>query len=285
MEAIGLHVLNGISYGMLLLIIASGLSLILGVMGTLNLVHGSLYLVGAYIGLTLASYVGSFWLVAILSGLAVGLIGLVIQRVFLSRLHGLHNEQALLTLGLVFISGNLLLWIFGPSARTGTVPSWLAFSIHIGEYSFPVYRFAIMFVGLVIFAGLWWLQEKSRAGSIVRAGIDDKEMTMVLGINYALVSSAIFVLGTAVAGFAGFISAPWFAMRPNFAFQILMLALIAVVIGGVGKVQGTLLGAVIVGLIDSFSKPFVPKLSLFTPFIAFVIILIVKPSGLLGRKL
>lgn len=269
---------------MILFLIASGLSLILGVMGILNLAHGSLYLLGAYIGLTLMPYVGNFWLVAILCGLAVGLVGLVVERAFLSRLHGQFNEQALLTVGLVYIFANLFIWIWGAHPKAGAAPSWLAVSIGIGELTFPVYRFAIIFIGLLIFVGLWWLQERTRAGAIVRAGMDDKEMTMVLGINYGLVCSAIFFLGVFVGGFAGFIATPWLAVEPYEGFPILLLALIAVVVGGVGKVQGTLLGAMLIGLVDSFGKAFIPQFALFTPYLAFVIILLARPSGLLGRS-
>ncbi len=284
MQETTLHVLNGISYGMILFLIASGLALILGVMGILNLAHGSLYLFGSYIGLTFTGYMSNFWLVAILSGITVGLVGLVLERVFLSRLHGQFNEQALLTLGLVYISANLFLWVWGPWTKTGTPPSWLAASIHIGEFSFPLYRFAVIVIGLIMFAGLWWFQEKTRAGAIVRAGMDDKQMTMGLGINYRLVSSAVFFLGTFVGGFTGFIATPWLGAEPNMGFRILLLAVIAVILGGLGTIQGTLLGAIMIGLISSFSKAFIPQFASFIPYLAFLIILLVRPYGLLGRK-
>ena len=155
----------------------------------------------------------------------------------------------------------------------------------VGDHAFPVYRFAIVVIGLIVFAGIWWLANRTRMGAIVRAGMDDKEMTMALGINYGRVSSSVFMLGAALAGLCGFLAAPWFAIQPYLGFNILMLALIAVVIGGVGNIQGTLIGAIMVGLIDSFSKALVPDIALFTPYIAFVIILLVRPRGLLGRKI
>lgn len=284
MEEIGFHALNGISYGMLLFLIASGLSLIFGLMGVLNFAHGSLYLIGAYIGLELANHVSNFWLIAIVSGLVAGVVGLFIQRVFFARFHGQFNEQVLLSIGLIYIFENLFQWIWGPLTKTGTVPSYLAFSIDIGELSFPVYRLFITFLGLVVFAGLWWFQEKTRAGAIVRAGMDDEEMTVGLGINYALVCSAVFFLGTFVGGVAGFIAAPWLGAEPRAGFPILILAIIVIIIGGVGTVQGTLVGAIVVGLIDSFGKAFIPQFALFTPYLAFIVILLARPSGLLGRK-
>lgn len=284
MNELPINLLNGLSYAMIVFLIASGLSLILGVMGILNLAHGSLYLFGAYLGITLSHLLGNFWLVALICGLVVGLVGLFIERVFLSRVHGQFDEQALLTLGIVYISANLFLWIWGPWTKTGAPPDLLASSINIGNISFPLYRFAIIIIGLLIFAALWWLQERTRAGAIVRAGIDDKEMTEGMGINYRLVCSTVFFIGTFVGGLTGFLSSPWLGAEPNMGFPLLLLALIAVIIGGLGTVQGTLLGAVVVGLINSFGKAYVPNMALFLPYIVFLLILLVRPRGLLGRR-
>ena len=206
------------------------------------------------------------------------------ERVFLSRVHGQFDEQTLLTVGIVYIAANLFLWRWGPWTKTTVPPDWLASSIQIGEFSFPLYRFAVIVIGLLIFAVLWWFQEKTRAGAIVRAGMDDKEMTMGLGINYGLVCSAVFFLGTFIGGFAGFISTPWTGAEPNMGFPILLLALIAVVVGGLGTVQGTLLGAIVIGLINSLGKVYFPEFTSFIPYLAFLIILLVRPRGLLGRK-
>lgn len=284
MEILALHTLNGISYGMILFLIASGLSLIFGVMGILNLAHSALFLLGAYLGLTIAPHVGNFWLVAFLTGLGVGLLGLAMERTLLSRLRGQFNEQTLLTLGFVYILANLYYWIWGPNMKMGKSPSWLAGSVAFGDFFFPTYRFAIIFIGLAIFGGLWWLQDKTRVGAIIRAGMDDRQMTMGLGVNYSLVCSAIFFLGSFIGGFAGFIATPWLGANYLMAFPFLLSALIVIIVGGVGKVQGTLVGAIVIGLIDSFGKAFIPHFALFTTYIAFIIILLLKPSGLLGRK-
>jgi len=276
--------LVGMSYGMILFLIASGLSLVLGVIGVLNLAHGSLYMLGAYVGLTLANQLGNFWLVALVSGLVVGLFGLLLERVFLSRLHRLMNEQMLLTLGFVYILANLLLWVWGPYAYSGTLPPYLNASVAIGRLTFPVYRFVLLFVGLLIAAALWWFQEKTRAGAMVRAGMDDKQMTMGLGINYGLVCSEVFFLGVFVAGFTGFIGTPLMGAQSEMGFPILLLAMVVVVVGGVGRVEGTLLGALIVGFIDSLGKTFFPEFALFTVYLIFVITILARPMGLLGRK-
>lgn len=277
------YFLTGISYGMILFLIACGLSLILGVMGILNMSHGSLYMLGAYVGLTLANQVGNFLLVALVSGLAIGVFGLVLERVFLSRLYKQFNEQVLLTLGFVYILSNVALWVWGSFPFFGKPPEILDFSIPIGRLGFPVYRLALLGGGLVIAACLWWFQEKTRAGAIVRAGMDDKQMTMGLGINYALVCSAIFFLGAFLAGFAGYIGSSLTGASWDMGFTTLVLATIVVIVGGIGRVEGTLLGALVIGLIDSLGKTFFPDFALFTIFVVFIIILLVRPSGLLGR--
>jgi branched-chain amino acid transport system permease protein len=269
---------------MVLFLIASGLSLILGVMGILNLAHGALYLLGAYVGLTILPALDNFWASVIFSGLGVGVLGVFLQRFLLSRIHGKFNEQALLTLGIVYIMTNAIIWIWGPYAKMGDAPLWLDGSVAIGSLQFPVYRFAIIAIGIIVFGVLWWLQDKTRAGAIVRAGMDDQEMTRGLGINYALVCSAVFFLGAFLAGAAGMLASPWLGAEYRMALPILLTALIAIVLGGVGTVQGTLVGALIIGMIEAFSKAFIPEYSYFMPYVAFVIILMVRPQGLLGRK-
>ncbi|MCU0490516.1 MAG: ABC transporter permease [Chloroflexaceae bacterium] len=282
-EDIARMLLTGLSYGMVLFLIASGLSLVLGAMGILNLTHGSLYMLGAFVGITLANALGGFWLVALASGLAVGLFGLLIERLFLRRLYKQFNDQVLLTLGFVYILSNLALWVWGPFPLLGVVPPYLNFSIEMGRLNFPAYRLALLGFGLAVAAGLWWLQEKTRAGAIVRAGMDDQEMTLGLGINYRLVSSAVFFLGAFIAGFAGFIGAPLTSASWDMGFPTLILALIVVVIGGVGRVEGTLAGALLIGLIDSLGKTFFPDFALFTIYIFFIAVLLFRPAGLFGK--
>lgn len=268
---------------MLLFLIASGLSFTFGVMGVLNLSHGMFYILGAFLGLTLASYGVNFWLAALGGGIAVAVIGLVLERVFLRRLYKQINEQVLLTIGFVYIFVNLMFWLWGPFARLGTSPAIVSGSVNIGNASFPIYRFVIIAIGLVVAIGLWLFTEKTRAGAIVRAGMDDKETTGGLGMNYGLVSSAIFLLGSFIGGFAGFIGAPVIATSPGMGWDFLLLSLIVIVVGGVGYVQGTLLGAILIGLIDSFGRAYFPDFAYFTIYLAMIIVLLVKPSGLLGR--
>ena len=283
MADVARFLLSGVSWGMLLFLIASGLALILGIMGIMNLAHGAFYMIGAYIGLTLGAYLGNYWLVAVVSGLAVGVFGFIIQRGLLDRLYKKFVDQVLLTLGLVYIITNATLWIWGAYPLFGSPPHLLDFSIPLGRLTFPMYRFALIFIGLLIAFGLWWFQEKTRAGAIVRAGMHDKDMTMGLGINYGLVSTMMFFIGAFLAGFAGFLGAPLMGAQWGMAFPTMLLAMVAVVVGGVGKVEGALLGALLVGVIDFTAKMLFPDFGMFTVWTIFIVVILVKPAGLLGR--
>jgi branched-chain amino acid transport system permease protein len=242
-------------------------------------------MLGAYIGLMMVGYGVNFWLAAVGAGIIVGLVGLGIERSVLRRVHKMMSEQALSTFGFLYIFTNVALWVWGPWAKMGTPPGSLSGSIEIGRLGFPVYRLALILLGLMIAVGLYWFQEKTRYGSIIRAGMDDKETTTGLGINYGLISSAVFALGTFIAGFAGSIGTPLVGAYLTEGTEILLLALIVVVVGGMGTIQGTLVGALIIGLIDSFGRAFFPDLAMFTIYLAMVIMLVIRPSGLVGRKI
>lgn len=284
MDAWIVNLLNGLSIGLILFLIGAGLSLILGVMGILNLAHGAFYMVGAYVGVTVAGEGANFWLAALAGAMAAGLVGLITERLFFRHLYKQLNEQVLLTFGLIYIITNLTLWIWGPWPKMGTPPPILSGSIGIGDISFPVYRLAVIVIGLVIAICLWWFQEKTRVGAIIRAGMDDKEMTTGLGVNYGLISGAVFFSGIFIAGFAGFIGAPILGAFLGAGIDILLLALIVVVVGGMGSVQGALVGGITIGLIDTFGKAIYPGMGMFTIYLVMIIILLFRPSGLLGRK-
>jgi len=285
METALINVLNGIAFGMILFVIASGLAVIYGFMGIINLAHGALYMLGAYFGLTMLSYGAPFVVAILVAGIGVGLIGLIVERLCLKRLHQLLNEQVLVTLGFVYIFTNLARWVWGPFAKIVDVPAIFAGSINIGDAHYPVYRLVLIAVGLAIAAGLWFFTEKTRTGSIIRAGMDDKEMTIGLGVNYGLVSSVVFFAGAFVAGAAGFIALPIVAIHGAVVWNILLLSLIVLVVGGVGRVEGILLGAIAIGLIDSLGKAYFPDFAYFTIYLVMILILLVKPGGLLPRRL
>ena len=166
----------------------------------------------------------------------------------------------------------------------GSPPGFLKGSISVSGFMFPKYRLAIIVIGLIIFTILWWIQDKTRIGSIVRAGMDDKQMTIGLGVNYGLVSTCVFILGTVMGGIAGFFGAPIAGLFPEMSMQILLLAMIVVVIGGIGKVQGALVGSLVIAYISTFGNSYFPDFAMFTVYLIFIIMLLVKPMGILGRK-
>ncbi len=269
---------------MILFLLAAGFSLIFGTMGIMNLSHGSLYLIGAFLGLTIAGLWGNFWLALLVGAVGTGLAGLIIERALLARLYKQLNEQVLLTLGLVYAIGNIILWIWGPASRMGTPPPIVSGSVTIAGLAFPVYRFLLIGIGVVVVIGLWWLLEKTRVGAVVRAGMDDKQMTEGLGINYKVICSGVFALGAFLGGFAGFIGIPVIGAHFGISFDILLLAAIVVIVGGVGSVPGALVGAMVIGLIDTFGRAYFPDFAMFTIYLAMIVILLVRPGGLLPRR-
>lgn len=284
-DLIVINILNGISFGSILFLLASGFSLIFGVMGILNLAHGVLYMVGAYIGWTIAVHYGlNFGLAVIAGGLTAGVVGLTIERVFLRHLYKQINEQVLLTFGFVLILTNLSMWLWGPVAKAPFTAALLSTSFNIGDWSYPVSRVSVILIGLIMAIGLWWLQNKTRVGAIVRAGMDDKEMTMGLGVNLERVSIAIFFLGSFLAGSAGVLGSQLMGVKLELGIDILLLTIIVIFVGGVGSVEGALLGGMLIGLIDTLGKGFFPQFAMFTMYLVMITILLARPTGLLGRK-
>jgi branched-chain amino acid transport system permease protein len=284
MDLLTINLLNGISFGMILFLLAMGLSITLGVMGILNLAHGALFMIGGFIALSTANAGGNFWLAVALGSVGAGVFGLIIERLFLSRLYQQLDNQVLLTLGLVYIIGNVALWIYGGRVQLFDSPPLLTWRISIGDYAFPFYRIFLIGVGAVAFIVLWWLVERTRIGSIVRAGMDNQDMTRALGINYSLTCSTVFAFGALVGGVAGSVATPVIGVFQSMALDILLFALIVVVVGGPGSVLGTLIGALTIGLVDAFGKAFFPALAMFTMYLVLILMLLIKPSGILGRS-
>ncbi len=276
--------LNGLSYAFILFLLAAGFSLTFGVMGVLNLSHGALFVIGTYVGLQVIETLSYFWLAVILSAAAMAVIGFGLYFLFLKRLYNKIPEQAVLTIGVSYMIANMVLWVWGPRAQIAQTPEILTGTLAVGSLSFPIYRIFICGMGLVVLALLWWIQDRTRWGAIIRAGMDNKEMTVSLGINYGLVSTLVFILGIALAGVAGILGAPILGVYPSMGDNLLLLTLIVVVVGGTGYIQGTMLGALVIGLLDTFGKAYVPEAALFFAYIVFLVILLVRPSGLIGRK-
>jgi branched-chain amino acid transport system permease protein len=284
MQTLVVTALNGLSYAFILFLLAAGFSLTFGVMGVLNLAHGTMYVVGAYVGLEVVSRLGPFWLAVIAAAAALALVGFLLYYFFLRHLYGKVPEQGVLTIGVAYALANIVLWIWGPFAKMGSTPEMLTGVIRVGTLAFPIYRIFICGVGVVVLAVLWWMQDRTRVGAIIRAGMDNKDMTVSLGINYGLISTLVFLFGVALAGAAGMLGAPITGAFPSMGDQLLLLTLLVVIVGGTGYIQGTMLGALIIGLLDTFGKAYFPSAALFTSYVIFLVVLLVRPSGLIGRK-
>jgi branched-chain amino acid transport system permease protein len=285
MDVLLANFLIGISFGFILFLLGTGLSLTMGLMRIVNLAHGALYMIGGYVGLAVAKLTGNFVLGVLGGGICVGIIGVIMETGFLRRLYRRELDQVLLTIGFIYILTNIAQWVWGAVPRSGIIPPLLSGSIPVGGITLPVYRLAIIALGLVAAAGLWLFQEKTRVGAIIRAGMDNKEMTMGLGINLKVVFTGVFALGAFVAGFCGLFGAPLLGINLGIGWDALLLAMIVVIVGGAGSVQGALVGGLVIGLVDAYGKAFFPELAYFTIYLVLIIILLFRPSGLMGRAI
>ena len=280
----GTQILNGLSFGAVLFFLASGFTMIFGLMRIANLAHGGFYLMGGYVGITTTLVTGQYWLGLIAGGLAIMVLGVFTERVLLRRIRGLEKPEVLLTIGLTFVIGDVSLWIWGGDPRTVNLPSYLKGPIQIGDtFFYPKYRVFVLGLAILLATILFFIDRRTKVGAIVRAGVDDRETVAALGINIKAVFTAAFMFGAFIAGMSGVIGAGFLSLLPGQDFEILLFALVVVIIGGLGSLEGAVLGAAVVGLIDSFAKALVPELSFFTLFAPMAIILMVRPNGLLGK--
>ena len=282
-----IQLLNGLVFSMLLFVLAAGLSLIFGQMNVINLAHGAFYLLGGYLGLSIVRYTGNFWLALLIAPLLVGGLGLVIEYLFLRRLYGSeqHLGQVLFTFGLALIAADLMRWQWGAHVEAISPPELLAGQIPMFTLQFPLYRLALLGFGLALAALVWRVLERTRLGAIIRAGVSDARMVSGLGINIHLVFAGVFALGTALAALAGVIGAPVLTLYPGLDFEILILTLVVVVVGGLGTLKGAFFGSLLIGLAATFGRALWPEFSLFLIFAVMAIVLIVRPSGLFGLEL
>ncbi|AGA70450.1 amino acid/amide ABC transporter membrane protein 1, HAAT family [Desulfitobacterium dichloroeliminans LMG P-21439] len=284
LSSLVIQILNGISYGLLLFLLASGLSLIFGLMGIVNLAHGSYYMLGAYIGFVIIQKTGNFLIGLLGAGVALALLGILMERFFFRKLYKRELDQVLITFGFAYLFLDVAKWIWGGVPRILPKPSFLEGSVSILGEAFPIYRFAMILMGLMIAISLWLFLEKTRTGNIIRAGVDDKEMVNALGINIQLYFAGIFALGALLAALGGVISGPITGAYPGLDFEILVLALAVVVVGGLGTLEGAFLGSLLIGFAETFGKVLFPDLAMFTIYVTMALVLIFKPSGLLGKE-
>ena len=274
---------NGLSYAALLFLLGGGFTLIFGVMKIVNIAHGSFYLVGGYIGYTVASLTGNFYLALLVACIVITLMGMVMERLFLHNLGGQDLRQMLITMGIALFLQDLCLLIWGGNPLNLSIPSYLAGSLRVGKYYLPALRIFMIISAALLFALLYWFQEKTKVGAMVRASVDSMEMSEVLGINVPRVMLGVFGLGALLAGFGGVVGSAFMGIYPGLDFELLPLAFVVVIIGGMGSLQGALVGSIIVGLVDNFGKALFPELSYFTLFAPMAIILALRPTGLFGK--
>jgi branched-chain amino acid transport system permease protein len=274
---------NGVSYGALLFLLASGLSLIFGVMRVVNLAHGSYFMLGGYVGLSVVWKTGSFVLAMFAGAVAIALIGIGMERIFLRTLAGQTLGQVLMTIGFALIFQDLALLIWGGDPYTIPVPPVLSGAVRVGTLAFPAYRIFIVAVAVVVGALLWLVLDRTRVGAVIRAAVDDGEMAQGVGINVPVVSLGVFALGAFLAALGGVIGGAFLGVYPGADFEVLPYAFVVVIVGGLGSLPGAMVGSILVGLLDNFGKAIFPELSYFTLFAPMALILALRPTGLFGR--
>ena len=279
------QLLNGLQYGLLLFLIASGLTLIFGVLGVINLAHGSLYMIGAYLAYTVAKFSGSLWLalpVAIIGGVVLGaLLERFLFRYFYNREH---LDQVLLTFALILIAEEMRSLAVGNDFYSVAVPAAVDFSVPItAAFSYSAYRFAVIAICLALAGALFYWIERTKMGAIIRAAAEKPEMVDVLGIDARRVHMTVFAIGTALALVAGALNAPLSSVYPNMGDGLLIISFVVVVIGGLGSVSGAFWAALLIGLVDTLGKAYAPAVSGLSIYVLMAGVLLFRPAGLFGR--
>src|SRR6266851_3831646 len=280
-----IQILNGVQYGLLLFLVASGLTLIFGIMGIINLAHGSFYMMGAYLAFSLSELTGNFWLATLLGIPLSVAIGLALEMLLFRQLYRRdHLYQVLLTYGLILIMEELRSLLVGDDVHGIAVPKFLAFSIPLTDtLSYPAYRLLMSAVCLAVAALLALTIQRTRLGMTIRAGSSNREMVALLGIDIGLVYRIVFAGGVALAAFAGMIAAPAASVYPGMGNQILIVSFVVVVIGGIGSIKGAFLGSLLIGLADTFGKVLAPEVAGMTVYMLMAAVLLWRPAGLFGR--
>jgi branched-chain amino acid transport system permease protein len=277
-----IQLLNGVQYGLLLFMLAAGLTLIFGIMGVVNLAHGSFYMLGAYMAYSLSGLFGSLTL-AILGGAVLAvLFGLALEWLLFRHFYQRdHLDQVLLTFGLIYIFEEMRSILWGDDVHGVAIPELLSASIPLTEnLSYPVYRLFMSGVCIALAIGLYLLISKTRLGMKIRAGAFNRDMTEALGINIKLIHAIVFALGVGLATVAGMIAAPISSVYPNMGSQVLIMCFVVVVIGGIGSVRGALISALLVGLVDTFGKVLLPQVAGMLVYMLMAAVLLWKPEGL-----
>ena len=289
-------VFNGITLGGLYFLVASGFTLIFGLMRNVNLAHGSLYLFGGYIGYAISTWTGSWVLGFIVAFLGVALVGVVLQIVVFRRMEGQDLRQTMVTIGLSIVFADLMLWVFGGDFYQIQTPGWLVGPIELplvtavkssGEavyLRYPMVRLVIFVAAVVIGIAMWLALNRTRVGMMVRAGVDDRDMLAATGVPIQLVFVVVFALGAGLAGIAGVVGGTFQSISPGEDTRFLLASLVVVIVGGMGSIPGAALGAVIIGLAEQLGSVYIPTYAIVVTFLIMVLVLALRPQGLLARR-
>ncbi len=290
-----IQLLNGVQYGLLLFLLASGLTLVFGIMGIINVAHGSFYMIGAYLAWSLSEHLGSFW-IALPAGIVLTvLLGMLLEWLLIARLYQRdHLYQVLLTYGLILVFEELRSLLWGDDVRGIGIPSALSVSIPLTEtLSYPVYRLWISGICVLLAVAMYLVIQRTRLGMMIRAGSSNREMVQSLGINIQFVYRIVFAAGVTLAALAGMIAAPVSSVFPGMGNQVLIVCFVVIVIGGLGSVKGAMVAALLIGLVDTFGKVIhldiggvkvLPELSSMGVYLLMAIVLLWRPAGLFGTK-
>tara|TARA_Y100001951_G_scaffold76037_1_gene63179 strand:- start:72204 stop:73118 length:915 start_codon:yes stop_codon:yes gene_type:complete len=281
-----IQLLNAVQYSLVLFLVASGLTLVFGIMGVINLAHGSFYMIGAYLAFVLTGTFDSL-LIAIAIGLPLAFVfGALLEKLLITHLYKRdHLEQVLLTYGLILIFEEIRSLLVGNDVHGVPVPEWLTGSIPLGDVqTYPVYRLAISAVCIILAIGLYFLIQRTRLGMMIRAGNHDRVMVQALGININRIYMFVFALGVSLAVLSGMLSAPVSSVFPNMGSHVLIISFVVVVIGGIGSVWGALLASLVIGFTDTFGKVFLPEISGMLVYLVMAAVLLWRPEGLFNRS-
>ena len=279
-----IQTLNSLALGGLLFLLAAGFSLIFGLMRIANLTHGSLFMIGAYVGVTILRFVPNLWLAALLGGLAVALFGGLLERLILRPLAGNALGQVLVTLGVSFIVADFCLIVWGGDPIPLAAPSYLQKPLILGSIAFPAYRLVVLGIAILTALALHALIEWTRLGAMIRAGVDDTPMARAVGIPVSRLFTFVFCLGAGLAGAGGVIAGPIMSAYPGLDADMLPLALIVVILGGVGSLLGAFVGSFIIALIYTFGSVLLPDLAYVILFLPMIAVIAYRPRGLFGRQ-
>jgi branched-chain amino acid transport system permease protein len=278
-----IQTLNSLALGGLLFLLSSGFSLIFGLMRIANLTHGALFMLGAYVGVSILKVVPNLWVAALLGGLAVAAFGGLLERFILRKLAGNSLGQVLVTLGFAFMIADLCLIIWGGDPIPVPTPPELRKPLVIGGVSFPTYRLVVVVIAIVAAIGLYLLMERTRLGAMIRAGVDDMQMARAVGIPVSRLFTIVFCLGAGLAGAGGIIGGPILSAYPGLDGEMLPLALIVVILGGVGSLVGAFVGSFVIGFIYTFGIALMPDLAYVILFLPMIFVIAFRPRGLFGR--